>query len=106
MEFPVIDYKKTGNQIRQLCRKKNIKPTDIKRELRLSCVQTVYKWFQGDNVPSIENFYALSLLLGIKMEEMIVLKKKGEEKRNMDFLLLLEQNSCNKGRVLALLQLF
>lgn len=75
MDFPIIDFKKTGSNIKQLCRQQKYSPTDIKNHLRLSCVQTVYKWFQGENIPSIENFYALSMLLEVSMEDLIVLKK-------------------------------
>lgn len=100
MEFPVIDLKATGNHMRHLCRKNKIKPSDIQRELRLSCVQTVYKWFKGDNVPSIENFYALSLLLGVSMEELLVLKKPGRDRRNLAFSMLLETYADNLERVI------
>lgn len=101
MEFPVIDFKKTGNRIKQLCRQKKLKPADIKSELRLSCVQTVYKWFQGENIPSIENFYALSLLLHVSIEELIVLKKSDRDTKNMEFSLCLEHKSRKKKRLFA-----
>ena len=76
MDFPVIDLKKTGIQIKEMCRHANLNASQIQRHLNLSCVQTVYKWFSGENVPSIENFYALSLLLGVSMEDLIVTKNK------------------------------
>lgn len=75
MEFPVIDLKATGKKLKGLCKQAGYTPVKLKRILGLSCVQTVYKWFYGENVPSIENFYALSLLLGVQMEELLVLKK-------------------------------
>ena len=74
MEFPVIDLKATGKRIKILCKQAGYTPAQLKRILKLGCVQTVYKWFYGENVPSIENFYALSLLLGVKMEELLVFK--------------------------------
>lgn len=74
MEFPVIDMKATGKKIKRLCKQAGYTPVKLKRILKLSCVQTVYKWFQGENIPSIENFYALSLLLGVKMEDLLALK--------------------------------
>lgn len=74
MEFPTIDLKATGRKIKRLCRQAGYTPAKLKRILNLSCVQTVYKWFCGENVPSMENFYALSLLLGVKMEDLLVIK--------------------------------
>ena len=78
MEFPVIDLKATGKKIQALCKQAGYTPVKLKRILRLSCVQTVYKWFHGQNVPSMENFYALSLLLGVKMEDLLVLKETAD----------------------------
>ena len=75
MEFPVIDLKATGKKIKGLCKKAGYTPVELKRILKLGCVQTVYKWFQGENVPSIENFFALSILLGVQMEELLVLRE-------------------------------
>ena len=74
MDFPVIDLKATGKKLKVMCKQAGYTPIKLKRILGLGCVQTVYKWFQGENVPSIENFYALSLLLGVQMEEILVFK--------------------------------
>lgn len=75
MNFPVINLKQTGSRIKKLCKEAGLSPNRLKKELNLSCVQTVYKWFQGENLPSIENFYALSLLLNVSMEELLVFKE-------------------------------
>lgn len=78
MDFPTIDLKATGKKIKGLCKNAGFTPNQIKRLLNLSCVQTIYKWFSGENVPSIENFYALSLLLGVSMEELLIVKKASD----------------------------
>lgn len=81
MEFPIIDVKATGERMKALCREEGLSASKIKGQLSLSCVQTVYKWFSGQNIPSIENFYALSLMLGVTMEEMLVTKNKPDHSR-------------------------
>jgi len=43
-------------------------PVDIQTYLGLSCVQTVYRWLDGTNIPSVDNLYALSSLLHVDME--------------------------------------
>lgn len=78
MEFPIIDLKATGKKMKALCKQAGYTPVKLKRILKLGCVQTVYKWFHGENVPSIENFYALSLLLGVKMEDLLVFKNAAD----------------------------
>lgn len=75
MEFPIIDLKETGKKIKKLCKQEGYTPEKLMRILNLSCVQTVYRWFNGQNVPSIENFYALSLLLKVSMEDLLVIKE-------------------------------
>lgn len=36
--------------------------------------QPVYRWFKGQNLPSVEKLCALSSLLGVHMEELLVLE--------------------------------
>ena len=81
MEFPVIDIKETGKNLKAMCRQANLSAQQIQQQLCLSCPQTVYKWFSGENIPSIENLFALSLLLGVTMEEIIVTKNKPDHSR-------------------------
>lgn len=50
--IPMIDKLKTGQNLKQLLRERNITPADIAEYLHLSCVQTVYRWFEGVNIPS------------------------------------------------------
>ena len=32
----------------------------------------VYRWFRGDSLPTLENIYALSVLLGVAIDELLV----------------------------------
>ena len=69
--FPVIDKKATGACIRRLMEEKGYSYSDIQEYLCLSCVQTVYRWTEGVNIPSIDNLYALSKLFNVSMDDMI-----------------------------------
>lgn len=40
--------------------------------MNFACAQTIYRWFHGKSLPSLDNFYALSVLLGISMENLLV----------------------------------
>lgn len=66
-----IDIKKTGMKIRFLCKERNISVKDIQRELCIGAFQSVYDWFSGKSLPSLDNFFRLSRLLNVKMEDMI-----------------------------------
>lgn len=69
--FPVIDKKKTAERISAIMKVYGKTPADIQNYLKLSCVQTVYRWLEGVNIPSIDNLYALSQLFQIPMDTMI-----------------------------------
>ena len=40
-----------------------ITPKDVQEYLGLGCVQSVYRWIDGVNMPTIDNLYAISELL-------------------------------------------
>ena len=70
--LPTIDRVKTGSRLRALLRARRLSVQTVREALRLSSVQSVYHWLSGQRMPSIENFYALSGLLGVPLDEMIV----------------------------------
>ena len=49
----------------------NLTPRDIQEYLGLTCIQTVYRWLEGINIPSIDNLYALSELFHVPIDTMI-----------------------------------
>lgn len=66
-----IDMKKTGAKIKALCRERNLTVKDIQKELYIGAFQSVYDWFSGKTLPSVDNLYRLSKLLKVQMEDMI-----------------------------------
>jgi len=69
--YPTIDSIKTGQKIKELMLEKDLTPKDIQEYLSLTCIQTVYRWFKGTTIPSIDNLYALSELFDVTMDEII-----------------------------------
>lgn len=72
MKYPTINMKMTGYNLKTICKDKNITIKDIQAFLSLSCVHTIYKWFRGESLPSIDHLYALQELLSVSINEMIV----------------------------------
>lgn len=70
-EFCHIDKAGTGRRIGRLMEEANLKPADVQQSLHLTCVQTVYRWLEGVNVPSVDNLYALSQLFDVRMDDMV-----------------------------------
>jgi len=63
---------KTGEWLRYLCKRKNITVTEIQEKLRISSNQAVYAWFNGKTLPSLNNMLALSDLIGVEINDMVV----------------------------------
>ena len=70
-----IDMKKTGERIKYLCEKEGVTVRQIQEKLHIGAFQSVYNWFEGKTLPSLDNLYRLSKLLNLPMEDIIVDKK-------------------------------
>lgn len=72
MEYPVIDVKATGRNIANLKTKKGITVRELSRYLGMENTNSVYKWFRGDALPTLDNLYAISVLFEVSMNEIVV----------------------------------
>lgn len=85
IRYPIIDYEKTRARIRILLKTHNLSPKDIQTFMNLTTVQTVYKWFYPDgSLPCIDHFYALSVLLGVTINDIIVEKDLESQENNQN----------------------
>ena len=76
-----IDAVATGRNINHLRKERKIRVADICEALGIG-EQAIMKWQRGDTLPSLDNLCALSQVLGVRMDEIIVLvgqKKIGQE---------------------------
>ena len=94
--YPNIDMEKTGKRLETMIRGAGYSVRDIQQYLRLTCPQSIYRWFKGKILPSVEHLCALSLLLGVHMEELLVLKK-----RMVTYCVLSTTDDNSMGRLLA-----
>lgn len=72
----MIDNKRTGQRIREICKLRGITVKHIQHELHIGAYQSVYAWLEGKTLPSLDNFYCLSRMLGLPMENLIVSDKE------------------------------
>lgn len=91
LTYPVIDVQETGRQLKKECERRQVTPRELQEFLGLAALQSVYGWFQGRALPSLDNFYALSCYLGIRMEELVVPRQRGREVAVRDALRALER---------------
>ena len=69
--IPLINREETGRHIKEVMEECGFTALDIQKYLSLSCVQSIYHWFYGMSLPSIDNLYALSELFLIPMDALI-----------------------------------
>ena len=67
-----LDPVMTGHILNHMVRKRGYAVSDIQEELKLSCPQPIYRWFNGRTMPSIDNLYRLSRVLDAHMEDLVV----------------------------------
>lgn len=72
MEYPVIDLKATGENIARLRKERGITVRQIQEFFGFCQPQAIYKWQRGDSLPSVDNLYALSRILNVPMQEILV----------------------------------
>ena len=66
--FPIIDKRETGINIRKIMDCQELTAKDVQQYLELGCVQSVYRWFDGVSMPTVDNLYALSELLQVSID--------------------------------------
>jgi len=71
-EFPVIDQIATGKNILSLRKEKGLSVKDLQEYFGFEEPQAIYRWQYGKTLPSVDNLYALSALLDVPMERILV----------------------------------
>lgn len=80
---PVLDVDATGAKIKSLMNQRGITPRQLQIILNFPYVQTVYNWFSGKNMPTIDNLIVLAQVLGVTVDDIIVTKTVDIEIENM-----------------------
>ncbi len=70
MDYPVIDIEATGTNIRDLIRESGHTVVEVSEYLGTS-TSLVYRYIRGEVLPSIDRIVALSVYLGVPIEQII-----------------------------------
>lgn len=77
--YQPIDQIKTGIKLKMLIKVAGYEVKDIQEYLYLACPQPIYRWLKGKNLPSVEHLCALSKLLDVHMEDLLVMQGESME---------------------------
>ena len=70
--FPVIDTAATGRNIQRLRKESGLTVRDLQDYFGFEDPQAIYRWQWGRSLPSVDNLYALSALLHVSMNDILV----------------------------------
>ena len=71
-QFPVIDMKASGQNIKTLMNSADITVSDVQKYFGFANPQAVYHWINGERIPQIDNLLALSQLLNVSLEKILI----------------------------------
>ena len=72
VEFPVIDPIATGKNILSLRKEKGLTVRNLQEYFGFEEPQAIYRWQYGKTLPSVDNLYALSVILEVPMERILI----------------------------------
>ena len=70
--YPTIDLKATGQQIVRLRKERGLTVRDMQDYFGFDAPQAIYKWQNGQTLPSVDNLFALSVLLEVPMNAILI----------------------------------
>lgn len=88
---PTIDMAATGRNIYTLRVARGMSVADLQRFFGFDAPQAIYKWQNGQTLPSIDNLYALSYLFEVAIEDILITQRP-------KFQVLPQESSCGSGR--------
>lgn len=77
--YPSIDMEATGARILALRKKHHLTVLDVSNFMGFENPQAVYKWQKGLSLPNIDNMFALSVLFGVTINDILVSTEEADE---------------------------
>ena len=71
--IPAINMAKTGQNIVFLRKKAGLTVRDLQDAFGFGTPQAIYKWQHGQALPTIDNLVVLAALLGVKIDDILVI---------------------------------
>ena len=72
MDFPAIDPTATGRNIVRLRKARGLTVKDLQIYFGFEEPRAIYKWQRGETLPSVDNLYALSRILQVPMDSILI----------------------------------
>ena len=76
MEIPFIDIAATGRNIDRLRIEAGLSVKNMQMVFGFATPQAIYKWIHGTALPTIDNLVILASILGVTMDDIIVVGRR------------------------------
>lgn len=77
MYIPVVDLRRTGQNILALREQKGLSVKELQTILGFSTPQAIYKWQHGECLPTVDNLVALSAVFSVPVDSILVIQATG-----------------------------
>lgn len=74
----IVDLKATGENIIRLREERGLTVKDLQEMFGFATPQSIYKWQQGQAMPTVDNLYILAKIFGVHMDDIIVVDNETE----------------------------
>ena len=74
MELPFVDTVATGRNIDRLRIAAGMSVKDMQMVFGFATPQAIYKWIHGTSMPTIDNLVILAAMLGVTLDEIVVVE--------------------------------
>ena len=72
MPFPTINVRKTGQNITRLLNERQITVRALQTYYGFDTPRAIYKWLRGEHLPSVDHLFALSRLMQVPMQDILI----------------------------------
>ena len=77
----LINIRETGHHLKMLCEQNNVTAALIQNIFQFKSPQTIYRWFRGETLPSVEYLLILAELFNQPLEELLILNNSAAEEK-------------------------
>lgn len=74
----IVDLKATGENIIRLREERGLTVKDLQEMFGFATPQSIYKWQQGQAMPTVDNLFILAKIFGVHMDDIIVVDNETE----------------------------
>ena len=74
-----IDMEASGARLQKLTKEAGLSVKDIRDELGIQSLQSIYNWYNGSSLPTVDHLFAISRMIDVKIDDILVEKNESEK---------------------------